>query len=244
MYSTEMEKKYLTSGEFYEMAKHSSRAKPLLLLGYLGIGVLFITLVVYCSSGGVRGSDQYWYVADVNTLLKGLPPNSNFVYPGTFLRDGLPIEEHYFAHHTITHHIVLIFAKVLTPLFQSSYEAWIVTLTLSSVGTAWLISRIVRGYAGTLPAFLGFAIYLLLPVTFWQTVNPLQESFFAFMVALVAYLFLRSQKRTFYWFFLPGALIIGIMAHPLFFGLGLFVAFAFLIQKKNDLLYHSEWFVA
>ena len=233
MQSSEMEKTYLKSSEVPGMTKQSSRAKPLLLLGYLGIGVLFIALVVYGSSGGVRGQDQYWYVADVNTLLKDLPPNTNFVFPGTFLRDGLPIEEHYFPHHTITLYIVLIFAKVLSPLFQSSYGAWIVTLTLSSLGTAWLISRIVRGYAGTLSAFFGFAIYLLLPLTFWQTVNPLQESFFALIVALVAYLFLLSQKQTFYWLFFPGTLIIGIMAHPLFFGLGLFVSFAFILLQKD-----------
>jgi len=68
------------------------------LLALIVAFTVSIALIIYATNG-VRGTDQYWYLADVSTLSAGNPPTTNLYYPGQLLRkSGAEELPNYFLH--------------------------------------------------------------------------------------------------------------------------------------------------
>ena len=91
----------------------------LLLLPILGTAVL---ISVAFAASGVRGTDQYWYLADVLTLIEGGDPLSNLYFPRAVL-DGTA---NYFAHSGPSLHLSAMVGKIVGP-----YNGWLVVNLIS-----------------------------------------------------------------------------------------------------------------
>jgi hypothetical protein len=187
---------------------------------HLAALTLVITLSVCAAliafGDGVRGTDQYWYLADTQTLAAGEAPTTNTVFPGVVLRNQNGFEETYFAHNGPVLHINALLAKSLGPFVAWKYSN-IVFLLLAAVFTGLTVGRL----AGTQWGYAACIVYMVTPINLWLAGNVLQETFFAFLSAVIIYLIVVGDKAAMPRAFLLPLLVVGCASHPLFLVVGL-----------------------
>ncbi len=140
-----------------------------------------------------RGSDQYWYMADTQTLLDGGPKTSNGLYPAQVLKYGADYRGP-FVHHTLNNYLVLPAAGVL-----GAFRGWVATNAVASIAAAFLLALLINEISGRLPAGIGFAVFLLLPFTVWQSIQPLLEATIAPFVAILTVSYALAGQRKKHW---------------------------------------------
>jgi len=146
--------------------------------------LFFLVCVMIGTSGGVRGTDQYWYLGDTETLLRGDPPSSNNLFPRQLLFDGM--ERSPLLHDILPQRAVLPLARVLGP-----YWGWIAMNVIAMLIAAWLTHRAVRREAGAMAAALAVSALLLLPLSLASTTQMLAETSLVPILAAAMLLFQR-----------------------------------------------------
>jgi hypothetical protein len=163
-------------------------------IAFAFVVVAFCAFVLFASAGP-RGSDQYWYIADVQTLADGRPRVTNDVFPVDLLATGQP-QRARFIHDTLNLYLIWPLAK-----FLGSYRAWILANLLSSLACAALIAHMAFVVTARNAAFASLAgcAYLLYPLSFWLACQPLVEATSAIfvVVALWAFIVLRHPIKYF-----------------------------------------------
>jgi len=196
--------------------------------------VLFFAAIISCvvlwfGAEGVRGTDQYWYAADVETLVEQKPPITNIVYPGKLLREaGGTSTPNY-----IMHNGPFIALASIVSKFYSPYTSWMLLNFFSHILVAAAVFFVCRLYTGAEIASWVGALYLVSPIAIWQSLNMLQEQLYAgcLAVCLAAFAFHdRWQSQV----ILVGALAIGTMSHPIFFLLALVYLFYLLVHMVRN----------
>jgi len=153
------------------------------------VTVIFVLLILFAASD-FRGTDQYWYMADVEALLEGGKTTNN-VYPVQILSPEVRIPCP-FMHNILNLYLVLPAARIV-----GAFRGWIATNILASIVTALLIALLVAKVADKWVAALAYTGYLLLPLTIWQSSQPLAEATIAPFVALglLTYVWSETNKR-------------------------------------------------
>ncbi len=188
----------------------------------------FVALVA-AGAPDVRGSDQYWYLADTETLLAGTPKVTHYVYPAQVMAaDGRPRPP--FIHHDLNLYLVLPAARLL-----GAHAGWIATNAAASILTAALVALLAAHLAGRWAGAAAYAVYLLLPLTVWQSANALEEATITPFVAAAALLYATAGRRTFRWAGLCAVLCLASFCRPTFIPLTLLVPAAFLAQMGRPL---------
>jgi len=178
---------------------------------FLLAGAVFALLVLYATPAN-RGTDQFWYQSEVETLLAKQPPLSNIFYAGVYWRTHPQPSDNYFTHFTLVHYLVLPLSRML-----GAHRGWIVSGLLVTLLGAICIARVVRQYTQSERFAIGaFCFFLFLPLTLWQAGNMLQESFVASWVAVVLYLYSLAFRRPAASWALGVAAALGVWVHPLF----------------------------
>ena len=165
---------------------------------------VFIVLMLIGASGGVRGTDQYWYLGDLETLVRGEPHFSNTLYPRQLLKDG--IERAPFFHNILPQYTAIPLGKLL-----GAYSGWIAMNIIAMILAACLTwkAALVRGDPW-LAAFLG-VVMLLLPLSVWQGCQVLAEP--ALMPLLAAAILLVQRPGGWLrWFGLALVLVLAFMS--------------------------------
>ncbi len=176
-------------------AEHDRNIIYLLIATVLGV-ILFISFTFYAASGGVRGSDQYWYVDDVAALLEGKGSVSNCIYPASVFQGAAQFPRPF------VHNIPISYIVFLAALFAGPFYSWIIINLLSSLAAAFFIGLTVKHSTGnTKASFYAGLSYLLLPVVFWNSTQALSEPSLGFFVSLFVYIYV-SRKPSFWYFFL------------------------------------------
>jgi hypothetical protein len=171
--------------------------------GGLGVSVIpavvvaiFIALVCV-GAAGVRGSDQYWYVADVESLIDGRGVQTNEIYPVSIRREIAPLPRPF------VHNILNVYVVALPALLFGAYGGWIVVNLISSLLTGFLIFCTVVRLTDSRAVALAVAVsYLLLPITVWLTTQPLAEASIAPLVALAVYVYVTADAGYWRWMLL------------------------------------------
>jgi hypothetical protein len=166
------------------------------------VATLVFTAIVALGAGGVRGTDQYWYVADAEAVTSGYGFLTNHVFPVSVL-DGMPLPRP-FVHNGPPVYVVAALASLVDP-----YAAWIVAGILFSLLTAVLIAYAVGARSSRRNGAWAGAVYLALPLTVWQTTQPLIETWLAMLVVASAVLLVGSGRRR--WLWLPATAIVGVL---------------------------------
>ncbi len=181
------------------MNRLSERNDKTALIALLGVTAVFLFLVILAATD-CRGSDQYWYLADVETLLQGGPPVTNNLFPAQVMLTGQ--EKPYFIHNILNLYLVLPAAWI-----TGSYAGWVITNVLATLFTAALIAVLVARITGIHLAVWAYSVYLLLPLTLWLTAQPLAEATIAPFVALgmLAYGWAMTKRR--FWILLAAAIL-------------------------------------
>jgi hypothetical protein len=161
----------------------------------LALMVVFIFLVsAWFGASGVRGSDQYWYVADVESLIDGRGIQTNEIYPVS-VRHDVVTSPRLFIHNRLNLYIV-----ALPALLLGAYNAWIVVNVVSSLLTSVLVFfTVIRVTRSDTIALTTAAAYLLSPLTFWLTTQPLVEASTAPLVALAVHLYVTANAAFWRW---------------------------------------------
>ena len=205
-------------------ARGWSRPEALLIVAVL---LIFIVLV-WIGASGVRGSDQYWYVADVESLVEGRGVQSNEVYPAA-IRDGVTSLPRPFVHN-----ILNVYVAALPAVLFGAYGGWIALNVVSSLLTAILIFGTVVRLTDSRPAALIAGLsYLLLPLTVWQTTQPLAEASIAPLVALSAYIYATADASYWRWVLLMVLVSLLDYCRASFMPLLPFVPIAYLVHAPS-----------
>ena len=143
--------------------------------------LLFSTLamlvLVWYGAAGLRGTDQYWYVADVEKLVNNEPLSTNTYFPGVMLRSNVVLDDNPILHNSPMLYVVAFVASAL-PV----YESWIAVNLALHIFVAICIYSLSRKYTRADLAAVVTAFYLLSPIAIWQTINPLLEMYYAGLV--------------------------------------------------------------
>ncbi len=197
------------------------RPPPLLVVA---ITVLALLAGLWFASEGVRGTDQYTYLSDVETLAQNQPPLSNLYFPAKLLREGTDTTPNYFSHNGPLMQLVAMLSRKF-----DSYSSWIAINLASHLVVAGALFWVIGAQCNRSIAAWTTLLYLASPIAFWQSANILQEQFFAAVLALIlfGYTFRHTGIGE---LLLITALALGILAHPLFIApallyplLGLFI---------------------
>lgn len=205
----------------------SSLESRLLAVGYAAVVAIFLSVVWYACTGP-RGSDQFWYLGDILTLLEHRPAVTNTVYPGPLIRGLTTVKDFAFIHNTLILYAVLPLARVL-----GAYAGWILLDTVLALGVATTLAVVLNQVASKGTALVGFALFLLTPLTIWQTCNVLQEMGYCAATTLVAVLYVYSDRGLGWWIAIFATVCIGVLVHPLFIPLACALPVAFLWQRRR-----------
>jgi len=170
---------------------------------------IFIFLIYWGSSSGVRGTDQYWYLADAESLINGQGVQTNDIYPVSVYKEIQSIPRPF------VHNILNLYFVILPGIFFGAYTGFIIMNILCSFLTAFFIYKTIIIYTKYQPALLISSLYLLLPITVWQTAQPLAEASIAPLVALLMLLYAKisisNNNNLYNWLilvFISGLLIL------------------------------------
>ena len=168
----------------------------LALLLYLGLTIGY--------GQGLRGTDQYWYVADIQTLTLGGPATTNTVFPAT-ITSGTALPPP-FIHHGVAMYLALPFALLL------GAHPGLVAFNVLCGGLAALLAALAARRLSAAPGAgsLTFVLFLLLPLTTWLSSQPLMDPFLGLLVAIMAFLASRAGQKPWSWLLL--ALVAGFAA--------------------------------
>lgn len=169
-------------------------------LALLIFGFVIVGLVLVAATGGVRGSDQYWYVADVTTLVRDHTLTTNTVFPVALLGPD-PVLPPPFIHNVLSMYLAAVPAMAV-----GSYAGWLVLNVLATFAAAVLIYQVARTVTSRWAALTCAVLYPALPVVFWHTVQPLSEASTSLFAALAIYFLSIAGVRTGRWVALVGAL--------------------------------------
>jgi hypothetical protein len=182
---------------------------------------IFIFLIYWGSSSGVRGTDQYWYLADAESLINGQGVQTNNIYPVSVYKEIQSIPRPF------VHNILNLYFVILPGIFFGAYTGFIIMNILCSFLTAFFIYKTIIIYTKYQAALLISSLYLLLPITVWQTAQPLAEASIAPLVALLMLLYAKisisNNNKLYNWLilvFISGLLILCRLSFlPLIFGI-------------------------
>ena len=154
----------------------------LLIFIFISTGIYF-ALICCVAKAGIRGSDQYWYVADTDNLIKGLGIQSNWHYPVRLLKGDTDAP--------FVHNVPQVYMAALIGFLFGAYYGWIIMNVLLNICSAFLIYLMLRKELSIHPSILGSVFFLLCPISFWLSSQPLAEPFLTLVLTLTLYIYLN-----------------------------------------------------
>jgi len=155
--------------------------------------VVCLAMIIYAAEG-IRGTDQYQYVADVERLTSTGSVETNLHFPAKLLREQQAPTPTYISHNGPLLYVVSALNHILP------------------ANTAWVVLN---------TAYVTAALYLVSPIAIWQSANALQENYFAAILALCSLAYLQKERFSAK-VALSVLLWLGAVSHPLFLVLSLF----------------------
>jgi len=154
---------------------------------------VFTGMVVYSAMNGPRGWDQFWYIADVESLVEGRGIVTNNIFPAAVYKGPYTLEPPF------VHNILNVYMAAPAAVFLGGYWGWIATNLLSTLLSTLLIYHLVSRLAHPLAALFSALLFLHLPLTFWLTSQPLSEATMFILSAsfLAVFAFCKDSFRNY-----------------------------------------------
>jgi len=155
--------------------------------------LVFITLGIFMSKAGLRGSDQYWYVADTESLLNGNGIQTNNILSYNVVNDSI-VQNNGFIHN-----VPQVYIAALPGLIFGAFNGWLFMNALFCVLSAFLLFLTLKKFLPYVLSCLIALQFLVLPLTFWLAYQPLSESFHALLLTTILYLYYYNLKISRYY---------------------------------------------
>ena len=150
----------------------------------LALALLVISACVFASSSHTRGTDQFWYVADVESLVRGQHVTNN-IFPANLATPG-PLPGR-FLHNSIALYMVAPLAAL-----WGGQRGWLATNLLCTYGLGLIVFVSLREVS-TRAAALVASVFLLLPMTVWLTCNALSEPICALLATGCLFVWVQAK---------------------------------------------------
>lgn len=191
--------------------------------------ILYALLVFYGAELGVRGTDQYWYVADIETIASGNPAISNNLYPPSVLQDDFS------GGRPFIHNIPYVYLASLPAKLFGPFAGAVVLNALAFLIASYLIFLTLRRYRihDRIAASIA-GIFLLFPMNYWLTVNAMSEAVLVPAIVFLGWLLVRKERiSTLSW--ILSLLTIGFMifTRESLVILGLLFPFFYLMYRRE-----------
>lgn len=197
---------------------------------------LFFVVLLICSPS-VRGSDQYWYVGDIERVVTGDGVyRTNSVFPASMPEDVSELPRPWVQNKPVSYVVLL-----LTYITQNGHVAWLVFNTLCLFAAAFLTGRILRLASSNLVLFS--AVFMFFPFNFYLATQALPEIFIMSLIAAIHYVLVREPLG--YGKIALLSLITGILIchRPNYMLLVVFVPVLFYILYRRRSIIYSLIFV-
>ena len=196
-----------------------------------GFCVLLVVVAIcfaYVAVQSTRGSDQFWYLADTETLVNTGENHSNLTMPGVVLRQNNGTPETPFYHNGPIVHINAFISKVTG---FDPFIVWKTTNLLFALGAALFTCLVVANLSNGKFGFYAFTIYILNPLNIWQSVNLLQETSYAFLFSVQLFVATRARCSLLLFALLIISLLLGAYSHPFFKLMMLAMCVVLIVQR-------------
>ena len=153
---------------------------------YIYVALIWLLIIFLLGEWGLRGTDQYWYISDLESLVDGYG-KSNTVFSGSLLRgyDG-----NSFIHQTLILYLLTPLAKIF-----GSYNSWVIFNFTSMFFSSILIYKsMIKLNAGVIRAWIAFGIFLSNPITIFIIGEPLVEATQPMFISLILYFLVSIQS--------------------------------------------------
>ncbi|MFK7857909.1 MAG: hypothetical protein AB8B64_03785 [Granulosicoccus sp.] len=187
----------------------NGRTEGLSILAVAAAVVLSFVMII-AGAQGVRGSDQYNYLADTETTLAQQPPITNLLFPAKLIREGDKPSPAWFHHNGPP-----ILVAAWLGRWTGAYPAWILMNLLAHITVGACVYALARKLASRRIARWTTSLYLVSPSAIWLGINVLQEMFFAALLAVALTGFVY-RSRPVLLALGNAALLAGVLCHPIF----------------------------
>ena len=194
---------------------------------------LAITCFAYFAVQSTRGSDQFWYLSDTETLTSSGINHSNLTMPGAVLRQNNGSPETPFYHNGPILYINAFISKV-TGL--TAFTTWKILNFIFALSAAVFTGLLVATYSNKAFGLYAFAIYMLSPLNIWLSVNLLQENFYGFLFSLQLFITTRIKHTRLLQIILLLSLILGAYSHPFFKLIMLAIGISLFLQSHYKMV--------
>lgn len=152
---------------------------------------VWIVLAAWASPH-MRGSDQYWYVEDVRTVMTG-GTQTHEVYPFSLIG----VDQRFTTSRPFVHNVPVLYvwAGAASLLGGDPHTGILVVNILGALGAAGFVYLAARRFLSRLGSLATAVLLLYMPVFFWLATQDLAEMFSALLVALAIYLVVRMPKN-------------------------------------------------
>lgn len=190
---------------------------------------LVVVIHAYASIHSARGTDQFWYIADTETIAQTGANHSNLTMPGVVLRENTGSPPTWFYHNGPLLYLNGYLARI-TGL--DAYSIWKFNNFLFSLLAGLLAALLVSSLTNRQFGFYAFALYVLSPLNIWLSMNALQEVFYGLLFSVQLYVTLRHRDSIFGFLVLLTTLLVGSYSHPFFKLMTLVVGVVYLLDRR------------
>ena len=224
------------SVSFKKFPRHANNPKRFAFT--LGLLVIFFFTTLFILSPSLRGSDQYWYVGDIErvVLQDGLY-KSNSVFPASMPNDINELPRPWVQNKPVSY-IVLMLAYIT----RNGHLAWLIFNTICLFASALMTARILKVTPRKLLLFIG--IFTFFPLNFYLASQALPEIFIMFLIAVIHYLLLSARLNVVNMLLLGFVTGLLISQRPNYLLLIPIVPILlYIIQKRSSLLFSAMFLI-
>ena len=205
--------------------------KKTLFISNCALFLLIATIVItaYTAVISARGTDQFWYISDTETIAETGRNHSNLTMPGVALRENTGSPPTWFYHNGPLLYLNAFIAS-LTKI--DPYTIWKFNNFLFFLCSALLVGLVVADATNPQFGLYAFTLYALSPLNIWLAVNALQEVFYALLFAVQLYVTLKNRDSAVGFLILLATLVVGSYSHPFFKMMALAIAVVYALDRR------------
>ena len=175
------------------------------------VTIILVGALVLYGSNGLRGTDQYWYIGDTQSIINGDTSSTTTIFfPGPLIRDQAIQRTNYVLHNSFMLPMAAYVGQI-----TGAYAGWITLNFIFHVLISVCIFYSGKRFLDECQASWLACLYLVTPIAVWQTINPLLEMSFAAITGLCVYAYVYREHQLAR-YLLAAALCIGVASHPIF----------------------------